>query len=86
MSITGNAFPISVRFVCDLNYELSMFALSLSFAHISSFCLSGDIIDLSGFFYERFKYFPPSFALCINVFNFSASLSKYFFSRILIMR
>ena len=57
MSITGNAFPLSSRFVCDLKYELSTFALSLSFACISLFCLRGGIIDFSGFFMKDLSIF-----------------------------
>ena len=57
MSITGNAFTLSYRFVCDFKYELSTFDLSLSFAYISSFCLSGGIIDLSGFFMKDLSIF-----------------------------
>ena len=79
MSITGNAFPLSSRFVCDLKYELSTFALSLSFAYISSFCLSGGIKDLSGFFMKDLSIFHQFLLFVSMFFNFSASLSKYFF-------
>ena len=67
MYITGNAFPLSFRFVSDLKYELSTFALSLSCAYISSFCLSGYIINLSGFFMKDL-IISSMFAICIHVF------------------
>ena len=76
MSITGNAFPLSTTFVCDLKYELSTFALSLSFAYISSFCLSGGIIDLSGFLMKDLSIFHQFLLFVSAFFNFSASLSK----------
>ena len=76
MSITGNAFPLSSRLVYDLKYELSTFALSLSFAYISSFCLSGAIIDLSGVFMKDLSIFHQFLLFVLMFFNFSASLSK----------
>ena len=85
MSITDNVFPLSSRFVYALKYELCTFALSLSFAYISSFCLSGGIIDLSGFFTKGLSIFHQ-FLLFVSMFlTFLLLCRNNFFLRMLIM-
>ena len=68
------SFFFSSRFFCDLKYELSNFALSLSFAYISSFCLSGSIIDLSGFFSMKDLSIFYQFLLFVSMFFITSLL------------